>query len=90
MTGTEKNASHAEVIQVLREWALAIRRDWGTIDGRCSKNQLDTIAGFLEHAHEQGHAGAPLSVIRRHAGVCPHGGGHWDDNDRCYARGCGR
>ncbi len=40
---------NAEAVQrALRAWAQAIRGDWGTIDGRTCRGQLQDLAAFLD------------------------------------------
>lgn len=62
-------------IQALREYANAIRGDWGDIDGRSVKANLDEFADAIE-----GKGRAAEWTIEQHrqdSGLCPSGEGHW-------------
>lgn len=83
----EPNATHAEVVGVLREWGKAIRGDWGGIDGRSCRDSLDRLANHLDFAHEHGEAGASLRRVRYDADVCQFGKGHWE-HPWCGDYGC--
>ena len=65
--------------QVLREYGLAMRRDWSHVDGRAVYADLMAAADVLD--------GAPVSTegLRHRLGLCAEGGGHWMDDlcDRC-------
>lgn len=61
---------------VLREWAQAIREDWGTVDGRSCRSQLQTLADYIDIELSDG-VSAPLAQIRDDVGICPSGNAHW-------------
>ena len=67
---------------ILDDWAAAIRGDWGSIDGRTCRMQLETIGAYLRDACDE----LTLSDV----GVCTFGGAHWIgagfDHD-CYEVG---
>ena len=62
----------ATVQRVLGEWAQAIRGDWGSIDGRTCRDQLDDLAEALTSDTK-----TDIKQLRDDSGICPHGGGHW-------------
>lgn len=73
---------------VLREWAIAIRLDWGSIDGRSCRDELNALAGFID-AQLAGEPVPDITAMRYAAGVCPFGGAHWQDGwSRCTAESC--
>jgi hypothetical protein len=80
------NATHAEVVHVLREWGQSIRDDWGSIDGRSCRDALDRLANHLAFAHEHAEADATLTRVRDDVGVCILGQGHWQHY--CEDYGC--
>ena len=66
----------AEVAEGLREFGSAVRHDWSTysLDGRSVKLQMNAMADLLE-------PNAPMvsmTAIRMVLGICPNGGGHWN------------
>ena len=69
MTPAEPNA-----VRVLREYANALRGDWGSIDGRSEKMSLNAIADAI--VSNEPHT---MESLRNAAGVCPAGGGHGTD-----------
>lgn len=74
-------ATHDEVVTVLMEWAQAIRNDWGSIDGRSSRDELNWLATCLVASHDPSLAAhvPTLRSVRDEAGVCVYGGGHWQE-----------
>ena len=75
----------AVVLQVMREYADAIRGDWGSIDGRSVKGDL--LAWVAALSDKPGpEAQWTLAEWRERMGVCATGGGHWThfcDDDYC-------
>ena len=70
-------------VKALREWASAIRGDWGDIDGRSVEMELNSIADGIE-----GHGlAADLSIEkwREDLGLCPSGEGHWTRHCELHA-----
>lgn len=61
-------------VMALREWASAIRGDWGDIDGRSVKAELNGIADAIEGV---GHADWTIERWREDLSLCPSGEGHW-------------
>ena len=59
---------------ILREYAQAIRGDWGSIDGRSVRLNLNSIADWIDFVEPfPGRLRARLDL-----GICPAGFGHWD------------
>lgn len=77
MTGVEAG------VQILREYADALRGAWGGIDGRNEKVTLNEIADVIASDAPP----PPLETMRLRANLCPNGGGHWsefcDSNFEC-------
>lgn len=72
------------VPQLLREYGAAIRGDWGSIDGRCVRDDMENLADWVEDP-----ASVPADA-RVVLGICPAEGGHWTDYctpDRCGMEG---
>ena len=70
-----KETEHAETAAaVLDDWAAAIRGDWGSIDGRTCRDELNEISAFLR--------GRQDTLTPKDVGVCTKGkyGPHWDDH----------
>lgn len=67
---------------VLREYAKAIRRNWGCIDGRGVKNELEMIADAIDDGND-----TDMRSLRLSVDICPKGGGFWID-DCCERAGC--
>lgn len=63
----------AVAAKALREYADAIRGDWGSIDGRSEKNSLNRLADVIEDRDTE----VSIDTLRDVLGVCPHGQGHW-------------
>lgn len=84
-------------LTVLREYASAIRGDWGDLDGRCIKAALNDLADAIEGVGQT--ADWSVEQHRADAGLCPSGGGHWTrhcqpvttigEGDDAYTYGCG-
>ena len=70
--GMSDRSEHAA--DILDKWADAIRGDWGSIDGRSCRLQLNEISTFLRGEQE----GLALVDV----GVCDRGkyGAHWADD----------
>jgi len=64
---------------VLREYADALRRDWGSIDGRSEKIALNHLAEAVEHYGTATLKQIDLVGLRLAAGVTPSGSGEWYD-----------
>lgn len=64
---------------VLREYASALRRDWGSIDGRSEKIALNHLADAVEHYGTTALKQIDLVGLRLAAGVTPSGSGEWYD-----------
>ena len=64
-------------VRVLREYANALRGDWGSIDGRSEKISINAIADAIV-ADEP----PTIEALRAEADLCPQGGGHWTEH--CY------
>jgi predicted urease superfamily metal-dependent hydrolase len=83
-------ATFGEAVMVLREWAQAIREDWGSIDGRSCREELNLLADALIAANHQSGSMATVRQLRRATGLCPEGGAHWalycDDGRDCKAQ----
>lgn len=60
---------------VLREYGAAMRGDWGNIDGRAVRGDLEDIAGWIDNPV----AFPGLLAAREQVGICRSGGGHWID-----------
>jgi len=76
------NEENVKIIStVLDEWAQAIRGDWGSIDGRTCRSELQNLSSFLM-------AEEPLDIeyLRWNAEICPEGKGHW--LEWCRDDGC--
>lgn len=64
---------------ILNEWGEAIRGDWGSIDGRSCRAQLENLSDWInEHGNE------PLTEeesihLRGRVNICTRGGCHWGD-----------
>jgi hypothetical protein len=70
---------------LLGEWRAALRGDWGSIDGRSSRSELESWEAIMRAAMD----GNPVDVSRARElmGLCPHGGAHWSNN--CEWPKCG-
>lgn len=64
---------------VLREYADALRRDWGSIDGRSEKIALRQLADAVDHYGTAALKQVDLVGLRLAAGVTPSGSGEWYD-----------
>lgn len=64
---------------VLREYADALRRDWGSIDGRSEKIALRQLADAVDHYGAATLKQIDLVGLRLAAGVTPSGSGEWYD-----------
>ena len=64
---------------VLREYADALRRDWGSIDGRSEKIALRQLADAVDHYGTATLKQVDLVGLRLAAGVTPSGSGEWND-----------
>ena len=64
---------------VLREYADALRRDWGSIDGRSEKVALRQLADAVDHYGAATLKQVDLVGLRLAAGVTPSGSGEWYD-----------
>lgn len=63
----------SDATTVLREWAAAFRGDWGSVDGRGARIELNEIADWADSPDT-----APsLLVMRETVGICRLGKGHW-------------
>lgn len=62
------------VAQALAEYGAAIRGDWGDLDGRSVRYQLDDLVALLR---KQPTPAPTIEHLRMEMGVCPRGGGHW-------------
>lgn len=65
--------------EVLREYADALRRDWGSIDGRSEKIALRQLADAVDHYGTATLKQVDLVGLRLAAGVTPSGSGEWND-----------
>ena len=63
-----------EVAQCLREYADALRGDWGSIDGRSEKASLNDLADAILAPESK-----TVTRLREDLGVCARGDGHWLD-----------
>lgn len=89
------NAESVPPVQALREWASAVRGDWGDIDGRGVKADLLSIADAIEGKGRDW----PIERWREDLGLCPSGEGHWTrhcqpvktvgEGDDAFTYGCG-
>lgn len=72
-------------LQVLQEWANALRGDWGSIDGRSSRYQIEEIIAVIQCVTPDDTFQKRLLVARSAANVCLSGGGHWQQycDDGC-------
>ena len=81
---SKTDASPTErVAQALTEFGGAIRGDWGSIDGRSVRAQLDLLADYLRYPEST----PPLPDIRIRLDVCPYGKGHWTEYCEDYCLG---
>lgn len=64
---------------VLREYADALRRDWGSIDGRSEKVALGRLADAIDHYGTTALKQVDLVDLRIVVGVTPSGSGEWYD-----------
>ena len=64
---------------VLREYAGALRGDWGSIDGRSEKIALNRLADAVEYYGTATLKQIDLVGLRLAAGVTPSGSGEWYD-----------
>lgn len=78
-------AESENAVTALREYANAIRGDWGSIDGRSVKGDLNAIADALDGSLFP--ADDSLTAWRERLGICPSGEGHWTYH--CSVRDCG-
>lgn len=76
MTEDVKGLTVFQLTEVLREWAEALRGDWGSIDGRGCRSELETLAALIDVAVEEP-LKMTLAQVRDQVGICLHGGGHW-------------
>lgn len=91
---TESNATFGQVLMVLREWADAIRGDWGSIDGRSVRADMNLMADTLLAANHDSGSQVTVRALRQTMGVCAVGGGHWEwycnDGRDCAAQAAER
>lgn len=59
--------------QALSEFAAAIRGDWGSIDGRAIRSQLDMLVGYFLAPQTT----PSIAGLRSKLDICSIGGGHW-------------
>ena len=86
----------SEAVKALREYAQAIRGDWGDIDGRSMRGELLAFADAIEG---HGHHDWSIERWRSDLGICPSGEGHWTrhcqpvktigEGEDAYTYGCG-
>ena len=69
------------VAQVMIEWGASIRGDWSNIDGRTCRDELESLAGYL-----QSDIKCDIRNIRYNSGICLDGNGHW--REYCVDDGC--
>lgn len=71
--------SEQEISEVIMEYGSAIRLDWGNIDGRWVRDNLNDIAMWVRSPNMfPGMVGA-----REALDICPKGEGHWTEH--CWA-----
>lgn len=68
---SDERAEHAA--KILDDWATAIRGNWGGIDGRTCRMELNEISAYLRGEKE--------TLTLQDVGVCKLGewGPHWDE-----------
>jgi hypothetical protein len=83
--------TNEEIAQLLREFGSAIRGDWGSIDGRSIRHNMDRLADLIEvsdsdelrelsaQRSSEKRGSALLQVGRDYLNICPAGKGHWPD-----------
>lgn len=64
----------ARPAKILREWASALRGDWGMIDGRSCQRELEVIVGWIESPATMPKTPAEARDL---VDICPVGQGHW-------------
>lgn len=70
-----------DVTAIIREYGEAIRGDWGSIDGRSVRSQLDELAHAVENPEVY-----EKDNLRDKIGICLEGKGHWEWY--CEEHGC--
>lgn len=64
-----------DALNALTEYGQAIRGDWGRIDGRWVRDDINRIVGWIRTPDT-----APALTEMRHTlDICTSGGGHWSD-----------
>ena len=81
MSGEEiQTATFTETVMVLREFAEALRGDWGSIDGRSLQLSLNELAEEMVQAVNEGSASKSVAELRDAFGMCTNGRGHWSEH----------
>ncbi len=65
--------SHEVLIKGMREYAQAIRGDWGDFDGRTERDVINGWTEEIETPTDQ-----TIEQFRASHGLCPDGNGHWE------------
>ena len=62
------------IAQAIREYGQAIRGDWGSIDGRSVRIEMNKLADAVEEGNP---SHRDIQWWRNELGICPHGCMHW-------------
>lgn len=71
--------STQEIAEVITEYGNAFRHDWGDVDGRWVRDNMDDIARWVRAPNTF----MGLAEARRSLDLCPKGEGHWTEH--CWA-----
>lgn len=61
-----------DLARIIKEYGQAMRGDWGIIDGRSVRDQLDDFAEQILNPS------TTPALLRSSMGICPKGEGHWN------------
>lgn len=65
--------------EILNEYGQAIRGDWGTIDGRIVRRDLEIISNIMKGYGDKDLSKEQTLMLREDLGICLSGNGHWQE-----------
>lgn len=70
----EKNKTVSDIIS---EYGQAVRGDWGSIDGRSVRDDMDTMSLIVRKYGDMELPPKAYAYLAYQFGLCVNGGGHW-------------
>lgn len=75
---SETTTDKIRLSSIIREYGSAIRGDWGSIDGRGVRYDMDEFADCIDKGELLLDEKEAIR-LRIRLDLCPEGGGHWSD-----------